>query len=111
MEAEWEIKHPRHDLMEATLKTPIPPHQQAVDAPETPPGWWSLPGLSGSLAGILKVIGARQDIPRHWRDVMIQDIAEKCGDQHNFVDVHAHYHLHEGQATFHYHAKPSTKLI
>jgi len=78
-------------------------------------GWWNLPDLEGSVAGVAAAIDANADIPKHWKEAIKAEITAKCGSDFNFVYVDAHCCVgkgdEEGNTILHVHITPDKKLV
>lgn len=97
------------------LKAQLEAMRNKVQVKPTPPakpaGWWALSDLTGSVAGVLKAIEAAPDVPRYWKDAIIQDVTAQCGTEFNSVYVDAHYTIEARKdAVLHLHITPAKML-
>ena len=74
--------------------------------PATPPGWWAIRKLTGTLAGVTRAVDAAA-IPDHWKTAIKADLALRCVGDYNAVTVDTHFYVEKGNATLHYTATPS----
>ncbi len=76
-----------------------------------PPGWWSLPDLSGSLAGVTAAINGAADIPEHWKAALVAEINQRCGKDFNFLFLDAHAHIEKDKLVIHIAASLNKALL
>lgn len=74
-------------------------------------GWWSCSNLSGSLQGVTNAIMGNEDIPRWWRDALVQELGAQCGKEFNFVYLDAHCTIDGGRCLVHMAIKAEKKLL
>lgn len=86
--------------------------------PQKPAGWWSLPDLSGSLAGVSAAVDANPDIPDHWKAAIKAELAARISKPFNFVYLDAHCMIQAadakdcpGKLVLHIDITPDAKLL
>lgn len=97
---------------------PLPPklaEGEAIRKQATPEqstkGWWSIHGISGSLAGVLSALDSSEKVPEHWKIALRADLTARCGSEFNFVWLDAHYVIHGGKGTLHVTIDAEKKLL
>lgn len=85
----------------------IPPPQVAQT--NRPPGWWSLPALSGTREGVSKAVQA-SGIPEHWKAAILAQIAT-IEPEMNMVRLDAHQTGQTGKADLYLSITPSKGLL
>ena len=93
------------------IKPAAPKPTARQDKPQKPPGWWSLPDLSGSLAGVLAAVEAASDVPAHWREAIKIELSARCSGDNNFVWLDAHYFIQGGKGVLHLDIEAENKLL
>ena len=82
-----------------------------MEKSKKPAGWWSLPDLSGSVAGVMRSIEEAPDVPRYWKEAIKADITERCEAEFNFVYLDASFVVEKGNAVLNYHCIPDKKFL
>ena len=76
----------------------------------SPPGWWSVKGIEGSLSRVLEAIEASA-IPEDAKAFLKSRATAKCIGTLNFVAVHAHCHTEGSREILSCDIQASKKLI
>lgn len=76
---------------------------------QPPDGWWSLPAIKGTRAGVVVEI-QKSPLPDHAKAFILAEIAA-VDAKFNFISLDAHSHLHESRRNLHLTLIPSTVCI